>query len=220
LIQRIESHVGLRQILVAERGEAGRERAADLLRRLRAGADFGELAELHSGEPISRTHQGFYALFERGPDDASVKRATFELVLDELADPLESPLGWHLVQRVDPRRVPSELAEKTFIRLRALLIAHTDSAGPSRFEGRQEPAARELADALHQRILAGEDMADLAQQWNDDPGGRERRGDLGWVHRGTPGLPTWIRSLWTRPVGWLTPPITTPAGFVILRRES
>ena len=220
LVRRVPARVGVRQILIDRSGDAGRLLAQELLARLRGGASFEALAAEHSGDPVSRARGGAYSIFERGPRDSLLKRAAFEAELGQLIGPLESPLGWHLLQAVEPSEIPAELAQTRFIRLRALLIAHESSREPLRFEGRSEEAARALALDLHARIRAGESMPDLARQWNDDPGGRDRCGDVGWVHRGTPGLPAWLTSAWRQPVGWLSEVIVTPAGFVLLRREA
>jgi hypothetical protein len=49
--------------------------------------------------------------------------------------------------------------------------------------------AREIADALvSPRIQKGEELRKVAAEFNDDPGGKERGGDLGWIHRGSPNL--------------------------------
>ena len=219
LLRRVPARVGVRQILIDQRGDAGRVQAEELLAQLRDGAGFDALAAEHSGDPVSRGHAGAYSIFERGPRDSLLKRAAFEAELGQLIGPLESPLGWHVLQAVDPSEIPATLAPTRFIRLRALLIAHDSSPEPLRFEGRSEEAARALALDLHARIQAGESMQELARRWNDDPGGRERGGDVGWVHRGTPGLPFWMLGVWRQPVGWLSEVIVTPAGFVLLRRD-
>jgi len=45
-------------------------------------------------------------------------------------------------------------------------------------------AAREKAQALLDRVRAGEDFAELAKEYSDDPGSAELGGDLGWFRRG------------------------------------
>ncbi len=48
-------------------------------------------------------------------------------------------------------------------------------------EERLPEEARMLADELYQRILDGEDFAELAAEYSDDPGSRDLGGDLGWI---------------------------------------
>jgi peptidyl-prolyl cis-trans isomerase C len=44
--------------------------------------------------------------------------------------------------------------------------------------------AKAKAEGLHDRIVAGEDFATLANEFSDDPGSKSRGGDLSWVARG------------------------------------
>jgi peptidyl-prolyl cis-trans isomerase D len=48
-------------------------------------------------------------------------------------------------------------------------------------EERTADQARILAGELHQRLMDGEDFAELAMEYSDDPGSRDMGGDLGWI---------------------------------------
>jgi parvulin-like peptidyl-prolyl isomerase len=219
VLQRIEAHAGVLQIQIGDTSDAGRARAEDVVRRLTAGEDFSALARELSEDPGSRAHGGQYAVFERGPRDTLLKAEAFRMSVGVTDGPFATPLGWHVLRRVPPEEIDRELWEVRFVRLRAIVLAHEESEGLPPFPGRTRDAAAELARDLRARIAAGADMAELARELDDDPGGRERGGDLGWLHRSTPGLPAWIARAWLEKVGWLSEVVSTPAGFVILRRE-
>ena len=80
-----------------------------------------------------------------------------------------------------------------------------------------------LASTDEPRLLAaletGSDFAKLARDHNDDPGGAEHGGDLGWIHRPTPGLSDAVRTAALLAPGAHTPVMRVPAGWVILKRD-
>jgi len=219
VVQRIESFAATRHILVRGKAAADKEKAEALKARALAGEDFGELARTSSDDGISAPRGGLFTLFERGASDRLLKEAAFGLKVGEIAGPIESSVGYHLIQRVPLEGHPLDLRELTMVRLRAILIAHdnTPLGGPA--NKRTMPEAEKLAHELHDRIRGGEDMAALAREYDDDPGGQERAGDLGWVHRGNPRAAPILEQTFNGEPGQLYDPILTSAGWVILRRE-
>jgi len=219
VLQRIETFAATRHILVRGKTEAERKEAESLKARALAGEDFGELARESSDDGISAPRGGLFTLFERGPADRLLKEAAFGLKVGEIAGPIESSAGYHLIQRVPLEGHPLDLREVTMVRLRAILIAHdnTPLGGPA--NKRTMPEAEKLAHELHDRIRGGEDMAALAREYDDDLGGQERAGDLGWVHRGNPRAAPILEQTFNGEAGQLYDPILTSAGWVILRRE-
>jgi parvulin-like peptidyl-prolyl isomerase len=123
-----------------------------------------------------------------------------------------------MLKRVPLDEVDSVLAESKWIRGRAILIAHDTAFGADPLIQRSLLEAKELADVLFGRLRAGESFRLLASEVNDDPGGRQRAGDLGWLHRENPELPVFMERLFTKPAGQVQPPQRTSAGFVILLR--
>lgn len=220
LLQRVDTHAAARQILVRGTEAESRTKAEALLARLRAGEDFAELARAHSGDPVSAPRGGLMERFERGPEDASLKAAVFAAEAGELLGPLPTPLGFHVVERIPLDALPPELCRGSFARLRVILVSHRQTPAGSPFADRSLDEARALTVELHQRIAAGEDMAAIAREINDDPTGRERGGDLGWVHRGNPHLVGFLQQAFLVEPGTLLDPITiSTAGWAIVRRE-
>ena len=219
VVQRIDRLAECRAILLAGEIPAARTRANELLKRLAAGADFAELASAESDDPDSRAAGGALGIFERGPGDLLLKAAAFELKLGQVAGPIESPLGLHLIQRVDPATLDPRLADVNVARLRMILIAVGGARGAAASLVRDHDAAGQFARDLAAHIRAGEDMAALAARYDDDRGGRERRGDVGWIRRRTAQIPAVLDGVFTMRIGQVQDPIATDAGWLILRRE-
>ncbi|HVS09075.1 MAG TPA: peptidylprolyl isomerase [Planctomycetota bacterium] len=216
--QRIERDAGCLQILVGGTGDEAQARAAKLLERLRAGESFAELAREVSDDPASAARGGQLALFQRGSEDSLIKAAAFRARVGEVIGPVESPLGLHILKRVEPSAIDPDLAEDVFARVRAILVAFDGAAGADPALRRTHAEAQRLAQDLAERIRAGEDMAVLARE-HDDSGARERGGDQGWVRRRTSAVPEFFDRLFKRPRGELIGPVASTAGWVILRRE-
>ena len=220
ILRRIDTYAAVLQILVEGKTDTAREECANLREQLDEGADFGELAREHSDDTESARVGGQYQIFERGTRDRLLKKAAFEAQLGEVVGPLETPLGFHLLKRVAFDAVDPALKEQKFIRLRSVLVAYQGAVAAPRDLLRTKAEAQALAVEIHGRISAGDDMAEIAREFDGDPTGAERGGDLGWVHRNAPGLPPLFEIIFGRPVGAVSGPIETPAGFVVVRRDA
>lgn len=219
LLRRVETHAGARILQLPDDSPSSRELAAELLEELAAGADFQALAREHSADAASAQRGGDYKVFERGSRDALLKAAAFEARVGEVVGPIETPLGLYLLQRVAPEALAPELWEDNLIRARAILVSHLSALGVDPDIDRTQTEAKDLAERIVRQVEAGEDLAEIAARFNDDPGGKERAGDLGWIHRHHPDLPHFFQQLYLKPPGTLLDPIQTPAGYVVIRRE-
>jgi len=218
LIQRVETYAAVRQLFLEGNDASVSERILGIHAQVAGGASFQELARKHSMDRPSAGRGGDYAVFERGPRDAQLKRAAFALEVGELSAPIRTPLGWHLLQRVEPEELSHDLVEQNWGRFRAVLITHAGSSIAANPE-RSLAEARELAQEIHSRLSAGESFEPIARFSNDDPGGKERAGDLGWVHRKTPGLPQYLSTAFLLDPGEVGVPTGTEVGWIIVQRE-
>ncbi|HVS17123.1 MAG TPA: peptidylprolyl isomerase [Planctomycetota bacterium] len=219
VLQRIERDVAWRHIRVEGTDEAARRRARELLARLVAGEDFVELAREHCSDPLTAERGGVVGILERGPRDALLKAAAFEAPFGRAIGPLDAPNALYLLERLDPATVDPDLRELTVVRARGILIGFTGAKGASPELARTSQEAEALAHVLAERIRAGEDMAELAAEHTDDPTGRARRGDLGWILRYSSDTPAFLERLWNAPLGELQGPLPSNAGWVLFRRE-
>lgn len=79
-----------------------RVRLARLRERVIAGADFAELAKVHSDDP-SASRGGDLGWLSPGDTVPEFERAMNQLRDNEISAPVQSPFGWHLVQVVERR---------------------------------------------------------------------------------------------------------------------
>ena len=77
------------------------------------------------------------------------------------------------------RNLKTQFTHPEQVRARHILIAVAADAAPA-----EAAAAKAKADDLLREVKAGGDFAKLAQQYSDDPGTKERGGDLGYFAKG------------------------------------
>ena len=73
--------------------------AKDLQRKLAEGVPFEELAQKFSTCPSSR-QGGDLGTFGRGQMVEAFETAVFALKADEISEPVRTPFGYHLIQRL------------------------------------------------------------------------------------------------------------------------
>ncbi len=93
-----------------------------------------------------------------------------------------------------------------------LEIWNADANGDGRVD---DAEALAFAQRLHQRILDGEDFADLALQFSNDPGSGAEGGDLGWAGPGRY-VPEFDEAAFSLEVGEISAPVKTSFGYHIL----
>jgi parvulin-like peptidyl-prolyl isomerase len=97
---------------------------------------------------------------------------------------------------------------------RHILVRPTDGSAAA------DRAAREKAEGILRRVLAGEDFTQLARAYSDDPGTREIGGDLGSFARGTM-LEPFEKVVFTLEPGTVSPTLVkTELGYHIVKVTS
>lgn len=88
--------------------KVARQKAEDVLKRVRAGEDFDKLAKENSDEPGAKESGGDLGWFGRGRMVKPFEDAVFALKDNEISDIVESPFGFHIIQRLGTRQGKSE----------------------------------------------------------------------------------------------------------------
>jgi peptidyl-prolyl cis-trans isomerase SurA len=79
-----------------------KQRLAQLKERLDHGADFAELARLHSEDP-SAANGGLLGWIPAGDTVPEFERTMNSLAINEVSEPVQTPFGWHLIQVLERR---------------------------------------------------------------------------------------------------------------------
>ena len=219
ILQRIEHEAASRQIMLRKGVPDAIERLKALRARVEAGEDFAELAREHSMDPYTAERGGFLKLVQRTREDRVLRAATFEPPIWGMTDPIESSVGYHLVQRIPLDMMPADLVETRFIRVSAVLVRFEGAVPFDLSDVRSPSQAETIAREVYDRVLAGEDFAELARQMTEDKGSRERSGDLGWLHRHSISVPKFMEQAFYLEVGEMLEPFHTTAGWLVLRRD-
>ena len=107
------ARVGARHILISYAGAAraiegvtrseveARALAEQILRKLREGEDWSALAAQHTDEPGSKETGGDLGHFGRGQMVPAFERAAFALEVGGISDVVQTPFGFHVIQRYE-----------------------------------------------------------------------------------------------------------------------
>jgi peptidyl-prolyl cis-trans isomerase SurA len=185
--------------------EAARTAAADIVKQLRDGADFAQMAISRSSG--ARALEGGDLGWRRAAELPSlISEQVLALEPGEIADPIESPGGIHIVKLLE-RRSSTDQKE---------LQAHVRHILVQPSEIRSEAETEALIKDIHARLEAGEDFAKLAREYSEDPGSALAGGDLGWTG-GSEFVPEFRDMLAATGDGKLSPPFRSQYGWHVLQ---
>jgi peptidyl-prolyl cis-trans isomerase C len=84
-------------------------------------------------------------------------------------------------------------------------------------QGRSEEEALALASELRERALAGEDFAELAKEYSEDPSVARNKGDMGYFPKGAMVEPFENVAFAMKKEGELSEPVKTKFGYHVIR---
>lgn len=128
-----------------------------------------------------------------------------EMEPGSVAGPIRSAGGLHLVHLVERRGGP-QIVDQTHVR--HILVK------PS--EIRSDQQCQDLLAKLRERILAGEEFADLARQYTEDMGTAQEGGDLGWARAGQ-FVPAFEATMNALAIDELSEPVQSQFGWHLLQ---
>jgi peptidyl-prolyl cis-trans isomerase SurA len=155
--------ISFRQVVVVpqstEQAKAQARALADsIARELRKGADFATAAKRFSQDPGSRDQGGDLGWTRRGMFVPEFEKVAFALKPGQLADPVESSFGYHIIQL--QRAQPGEIQARHILIVPELTEADIDRA-------------LELAQKVYAELKAGAQVDSLQRRYSDPTEERE-----------------------------------------------
>jgi peptidyl-prolyl cis-trans isomerase C len=107
----------------AEEKAKAKEKIEGVLKRVKAGEDFGKLAAEVSEDAASRIKGGDLGFFEKGRSLPEFEKAAFALKPGEVSDVVETKLGYHIIKMEEKKepalqpyeKVKDQVKEKTLV---------------------------------------------------------------------------------------------------------
>lgn len=179
-------------------------KANNLVKQLREGADFAGLAIRHS-ESSTALEGGDLGWRKLSEVPTLFVEQVRDLKSGETADPIHSGSDFHIVQVLE--RKGAELAQEERWHIRHILVK------PSTIKSLDD--AKEEVTDIRARIVSGEDFAELAKEFSDDPGSALVGGDLGWADIAA-FVPEFQKAVREAELNELTQPFQTQFGWHLL----
>ena len=150
--------------------QAAARQAGEIYQQLKQGADFAQLAIARSASEtaLEGGEMGWRKAAQLPPP---FDRMLSSMAVGDVTEPVRTPGGFIILKLQEKRGGQTQLRDE--VHVRHILIK------PS--EIRSEAETKILAQRLYDRIQAGEDFAELAKSYSEDPGSALNGGDLNWI---------------------------------------
>ena len=106
----VKEQVKVRHILIsvpsgadAKTDAAAKSKAEDLLKQIKSGGNFADLASKNSDDPGSKTQGGELGWLDRGKTVAEFEKAAFSLSPGQTSDVIKTQFGYHILQVEDKK---------------------------------------------------------------------------------------------------------------------
>jgi peptidyl-prolyl cis-trans isomerase SurA len=185
--------------------EARRARAEEVVKRLKDGVDFTQVAATYSDAPDALQGGAIGWRSEQRLPELFVENLA-KLKPGDVSGVFRSPAGFHVVKLVDVRGAGAPLLVEQ-AHVRHILLRTNDLVS-------EDEAKRKLA-GLRDRIVNGVNFGELARL-NSDDGSASRGGDLGWIYPGDT-VPEFERAFTELKIGEVSQPVKTPFGWHLIQ---
>ena len=178
------------------------QKAEMILKELKEGADFAELAKKYSDDPASAKRGGDLGFTQRGDLVPEFENVAFNLKDGEISGIVQTQFGFHIIQLIERR------GER--IHTRHILIR----VQPTKAD---EERVIKTLENIRQQILAGANFDSLALKYSDDPNVKKDHGHLGRFELDKLQIPQFRMVLSKMKPGDVSEPFKTEYGYHIVK---
>ena len=185
--------------------DKAKTKTQEVLQQLSNGKDFAQVSAAFSDAPNAL--EGGNMGWKSGTQLPALFLDTLKkLQVGEVAKPLRSPNGFHVLKLTNRRGGTSSLViDQTHARHILLKLSEVVS----------EKDAKRKMDGIKERIDNGSKFEDMARQYSED-GSANNGGDLGWVNPGDT-VPPFEKAMNTLGLGEISEPVLSPFGWHIIQ---
>lgn len=201
------SHIMITTLQGKRSDSAAHQLAESVLDSIKQGASFAEMAKKYSDDRFSKNKGGDLFYLTSGIVPWEFEDAVYATDSGKVYPKVvKTRYGYHIIKVTDKRqRIPK-------IRASHILISYAHG------KGKPDTAyAKATADSVMQQLKAGADFAELAKKYSDDPGSKDKGGDLNWFQRRQM-VPEFDEAAFNlKKVGDISGIVQTPYGFHIIK---
>ena len=183
-----------------------KELAEAVLDSIKKGASFQDMVQRYSEDPYSKPNGGDIYYVTAGLLPIEFEDAVYQTEPGQVyPEVVKTRFGLHIIKvTAKQQRVPE-------VRASHIVAAFKNADGKI-----DTAAAKAKIDSVYEMVKAGEDFEKLAREYSDDPGTKEKGGDLGYFERRTMVKP-FDEAVFNLNVGQVSDIIETSYGFHIIK---
>jgi peptidyl-prolyl cis-trans isomerase SurA len=177
-----------------------------VLDSIKKGASFEDMVQRYSIDPYSKPNGGDIYYVTAGQLPIEFEDAVYQTEPGQVyPEVVKTRFGLHIIKVTEKQpRVPE-------IRASHIVAAFRNVDGKI-----DTAAAKAKIDSVYEKVKAGEDFAELAKEYSDDPASKEKGGDLGYFQRRTMVKP-FDEAVFNLKVGQISDIVETNYGFHIIK---
>ena len=186
---------------------AARQEAESVLKQLKNGADFKQMAVAHS-DAQNALDGGVLGWRSQQDLPTLIANIVPKMQVGDVSGIITSPSGFHIIKLLNERGGKKKIVTQTKVRH---ILIKTDQVT-------SDKQARQKIQMIYNRIESGASFAALARQYSDDSVSGSDGGELGWVNPGDM-VPSFQKVMNNTPVNQVSKPFRSRFGWHILEVE-